>query len=145
MERALSTAGSATMAQPSEKTILVIDDEDTICEFFDFILKREGFNVVTVSNGRSALERLKSKSRQKVDLVILDLMMPSLSGYEVLKELQNHEYQNVPVMIATAKSLDEGTVAVLQLESNVQSFWSKPIDQEKLLREIHSSLGTRKA
>ena len=124
------------------RTILVVDDDETVSTFFEMLLTREGFKTVVVNSGQSALDKLKAKLFRKIDLVILDLMMPAPGGYEVLKELQQPDYQNVPIFIITARTLDSDTVGVLRMESNVLEFWKKPIDAAELLKKIHQHLGT---
>src|SRR5438128_2523580 len=105
-------------------TVLIIDDEETILDFFSIFLRHEGFNVVSASNGRMALSKLKS---HKISLVILDLMMPGTSGYDVLKAMQA-DYREVPIVICTSKKLDVPSVEKLRHEANVRGFWIKPID-----------------
>ncbi len=127
---------------PAGTTILVVDDDETICAFFEALLMREGFRVVTADNGKSALEKLKDKASRKIDLVLLDFMMPAMGGYEVMKELQQADYQNVPVFIVTARELDPNSLAMLRLESNVREFFRKPVDQAELRKRVHDALGT---
>jgi DNA-binding response OmpR family regulator len=122
-------------------TILAVDDEETILGFFSILLQREGFNVITAPNGAAALSKLKG---HKVALVILDLMMPGTGGYEVLKEMQS-EYKDIPIFICTSRALDDGTIEMLRQESNVHSFWTKPVDQDRFRSEIHTLLGTERA
>ena len=125
---------------PRSMTVLIVDDEETILEFFSILLRREGFNVVTAANGKIALSKLKG---YQISLVILDLMMPGPSGYEVLKEMQA-DYRHVPILICTSRALDPGTVDMLRQESNVHGFWTKPIDQDRFRKEIHALLETER-
>lgn len=127
---------------PESKTILVVDDDETVCGFFEMFLSREGFKVAVVMSGKAALDKLKARIYQKIDLVILDLMMPAPGGYEVLKELQQSDYQDVPIFIVTARALDDGAVSMLRLESNVREFWRKPVDSQRFKQKIHETLGT---
>ena len=127
---------------PESKTILIVDDDETITTFFEMLLSREGFKVIPVNSGKSALEKLKAKIYRKVDLVLLDLMMPAPGGYEVLKELQKPDFQKVPIFIVTARALDQGTVGMLRLESNVVEFFNKPIDPTDFKKKLHQHLGT---
>jgi len=128
--------------RPQSKSILVVDDDETICAYFEVLLSKEGFNVFTLMSGKTALDRLKARAFRKIDLVILDLMMPAPGGYEVLKELQNPDYQDVPIFIVTARALDPGSVSMLRLESNVKEFWKKPIDPAEFRKKLHDTLGT---
>lgn len=132
-------------ADPRTKTILVVDDEKSVCDLFELILKKEGFNVAVANDGEAALERLRSNSAGKIDLVILDLMMPGTGGYEVLRELQHPPYQNVPVLVATSRDLDDLARDMIRVESNVCGIWEKPFDRNKFRRNLHLLLGTEGA
>ena len=127
---------------PQSKTILMVEDDETVTTFFEVLLSREGFKPVVANSGESALDKLKAKIYRKIDLVLLDLMMPAPGGYEVLKDLQAPGYQNVPIFIVTARTLDSGTVGMLKLESNVLEFYKKPIDPKDLVQKVHQHLGT---
>ena len=127
---------------PSSKTILIVDDDESICAFFEVMLMREGFRVIVCLGGSSALDQLKGKAYRKIDLVLLDLMMPAPGGYEVLKELQQPDYQNVPIFVVTAREFDQANIAMLRLESNVKEFFKKPIDQKEFTKKIHQHLET---
>ena len=130
------------MAQdPGLKTILVVDDDETVATFFEMLLIKEGFQVAVSQSGQAALTRLK-KGGRAFDLIVLDLMMPAPGGYEVLKELQRLDYQKVPIFIITARTLDSGTIAMLKLESNVKEFWKKPIDPADFKKKVHEYLDT---
>ena len=127
---------------PGNKKILVIDDDKSACVFFKSLLNIEGFRVETAYEGEAALRLMKSSSYHQFDLAILDLLMPKYSGYEVLKELQKPGYQDVPIFIATAKVLDQGTVEMLNSESNVREFCAKPVNTKAFKGKIHEILGT---
>lgn len=127
---------------PSGKSILVVDDDLAIRELFELLLRRHGFNVQTANNGEEAIKVLSSKIRKKFDLIILDLMMPNRSGYDALKELQEGLNRDIPIFIVTARALDRGTIEMIEQESNVRRFWSKPIDSRDFVEKVHEVLGT---
>ncbi len=127
---------------PSTKRILVIDDDNPTCLYFKTLLGFDGFQVETAGGGEDALKFLKSGAFHNFDLVILDLMMPGYGGYEVLKELQQPGYQDVPIFIETAHVLDQGTVELINSESNVHGYWTKPIDTKGFKAKVHEILGT---
>ena len=80
-------AGKAPQHHPSlYKTVLIVDDDDTVASFFHTLLKEEGFATIVVHSGQEAINKLKINTPQKIDLVVLDLMMPAPGGYEVLKK-----------------------------------------------------------
>ena len=123
------------------KTILVVDDDELTTRFLNMLLTKEGFNTLIAKNGIEALDYLKSAS-PKVDLIILDLMMPQRGGYEILKDLQETEHKNIPVFIITARTMDKETIDMFRSEPNVSDYWTKPIDLVKLKDRVHEVLGT---
>jgi CheY-like chemotaxis protein len=137
-----SDSASST-SDPQSKTILVVDDDKLTCAFFKNLLSSEGFEVKTAFSGRYAFNLLKTDSSRPLDLIILDLMMPKCSGYEVIKELQGEpEHRNIPVFVVTARTLDPGAVEMIRSESNVSGFWPKPVETQKFKSRIHEVLGT---
>ena len=127
------------LAEPQEKLILVVDDEETILEFLKYYLKEQGFKVETASDGQQALEKIKNN---KPDLVILDAMLPKKSGYEIVKTLQR-EYREIPVIIITGYFRDVETQMMFKLEPNVKEFLTKPIQPDFLISKIHMLLKTK--
>ncbi|PKB72210.1 MAG: hypothetical protein BZY87_01560 [SAR202 cluster bacterium Io17-Chloro-G6] len=96
--------------------ILVVDDEEDIVNLLVDDLSDEGFDVITADNGATALDRIY---REQPDIVLLDLMMPVLNGYEVLQKLRSHETtKHLPVIMLTAVSPAEGEQAALRLGAN---------------------------
>src|SRR4051812_48952175 len=91
--------------------VLVVDDEESIREFFEIMLKREGYEVITASNGAEALDRLK---KERVDLVISDLQMPEVSGMELLQAAKELDPELVVIMI-TAFGSTETAVEAMKL------------------------------
>src|SRR5437879_1093403 len=85
----------------SKGRILVVDDEIYIVHILDFSLGMEGYEVITALDGEQALEKLKT---DKPDLIVLDIMMPKLDGYEVCKAIKsNPETRHIPVILLSAK------------------------------------------
>lgn len=129
------------VTEPREKLLLVVDDEEEIVTMFRFGFEREGFRVVTASNGQEALGTIRS---QKVDLILLDLMMPVLGGFETLRMLQQEpQGRGVPVFVITAKHMDKSTQDMLSQESNVRAFFSKPVPIVNLVKKAHEVLETK--
>ena len=84
--------------------ILVVDDEVYILHILDFSLGAEGFEVITANNGELAIEKAK---QEKPDLIVLDIMMPVLDGYETCRRLKREsETKTIPVVLLTAKGRD---------------------------------------
>lgn len=115
--------------------ILLVDDEKDIVEFLQYNLANEGFKVITAYNGQEALDKLS----QKPDLIILDVMMPKMDGYEACSRIRAiDEFKNTPIIILTAKSseLDE----VHGLNIGADDFIQKPISPKKLIARVKSNL-----
>jgi CheY-like chemotaxis protein len=114
------------------KQILVVDDSATVRKFVSVSLGMQGFNVVTASDGMDALEKLPMG---KFDLVITDLNMPNMDGFELIKALRsNNEYYEIPIIILTSLSDPVNKDAGMQL--GVSSYLIKPFSLEKIQYEV---------
>ncbi len=121
------------------KTILIVDDEQDILDLLTFNLKREGYETLTAADGDTALELAHSSHP---DLVILDVMLPGVDGWEVLRELRRDpRTENLPVVFLTAK--DSEIDEVVGLELGADDYIVKPISMHKLLARV--KLALRKA
>lgn len=115
--------------------ILLVDDEKDIVEFLQYNLEQEGFKVITAFDGKQALEKIS----QKPDLVILDVMMPKMDGYEVCAKIRNmDEYKHIPIIFLTAKSSEIDEVHGLNIGAS--DFIQKPISPKKLTARVKSNL-----
>jgi len=133
------------MATPSEKTVLVVDDEPDVVFFLRAALEDAGFNVVTASNGEEALHRVKER---KPDFISCDLVMPKKSGIKFLYELRkNKEWSRIPVVIVTAHARDELGSGDLReiLEgktiSGPHTYLEKPVSAESYVNMVKRELG----
>lgn len=116
--------------------ILVVDDEQHICELLQFNLEKEGFSVKTVQSGREALVQIKQK---KPLLIVLDLMMPEIDGLTVVKLLKKEDKTSeIPVIMLTAKS--EEFDKVLGLELGADDYMTKPFSVRELVARIKALL-----
>jgi two-component system alkaline phosphatase synthesis response regulator PhoP len=118
-----------------KETILVVDDEKDIVDLLSYNLTKEGFKVITARNGREALER----ARQKPNLIILDVMMPELSGLEVVQELRKEKSSSsIPVLLLTAKNSESDEI--VGLEIGADDYIKKPVRIGTLLARVHAAL-----
>jgi CheY-like chemotaxis protein len=127
---------------PADKLVMIVDDEADVRLLVEFNVKKEGFQTVCAINGLDALQKLEPRAP---DLIILDLMMPSQSGYEFLRNLQSAGHGTIPVVIATARSLDSSTVDVIRQESNVVEFFTKPFNWPLFVGALHKRLKTARS
>ena len=113
-------------------TILVVDDSPTVRKFVSLSLSMQGFKVVTACDGMDAMEKLPS---EKIDLIITDLNMPNMDGYEFIRTLrESSEYRELPVIILS--SLSDQTSKSLGLEAGAHSYLVKPFSIEKVQYEV---------
>jgi two-component system alkaline phosphatase synthesis response regulator PhoP len=115
------------------KRILVIDDEKSIADAILYALRREGFSGETAYNGEEALKKFNTF---KPDAMILDVMMPGIDGYEVLKRLESTS--SVGIIMLTAK--EDIVNKVLGLELGADDYITKPFDMRELLARLKSLL-----
>jgi two-component system alkaline phosphatase synthesis response regulator PhoP len=121
----------------SKGKILVVDDEVYLLQILDFSLGAEGYEVVTAEDGEQALQKAKS---EQPDLIVLDIMMPKVDGYEACRKLkQDPSMKDVPVILLTAKGRDIDRK--LGLEVGADDYITKPFSPNKLLEKIGSFLG----
>ncbi|MDQ7821887.1 MAG: response regulator transcription factor [Candidatus Eremiobacteraeota bacterium] len=111
--------------------ILVVDDEEAIVEFVEINLVRAGYEVIKAFNGNDALHLLKEKSP---DLVVLDVMLPDIDGFEVLKSARS--ISGVPVIMLTARSEDMDKIAGLELGAD--DYMVKPFNPWELIARIQA-------
>jgi len=124
----------------AEKKILLVDDDPDFVEGARMVLEKGDFEVVTASSGKECLKRIKE---ERPDLILLDIMMPQKSGFEVCKELKsNIEYNKIPVVMLTAlkSKLSRTSYSIAEgLELEAEDYLEKPIEPKVLvsrLREI---------
>lgn len=111
------------------KKILAVDDEKHIVRLVQVNLERQGYEVVTANDGREALEKVEAESP---DLVVLDVMMPYMDGFEVLQNLRrNASTRDIPVIMLTAKAQDADVFRGWQ--SGVDCYLTKPFNPMELI------------
>jgi len=115
------------------KTILVVDDEERLVSLLQAYLTQEGFRVVTANDGRAALEQAR---QEQPDLIILDIMMPEMDGYEFMR-LHGRE-RDTPIILLTAK-LEESD-KVLGLELGADDYVTKPFSPRELTARVRAVL-----
>ena len=114
------------------KVILVVDDSATVRKFVSASLTMQGFNVITACDGMDALEKLPSWT---FDLVITDLNMPNMDGFELIRSLrENPQYRELPVIILS--SLDDSGSMEKGKALGISSYLVKPFSLEKIQYEV---------
>ena len=118
--------------------ILIVEDEEALSDPLAFLLGREGFQTIVVDNG---LDALPVFDREGADLVLLDVMLPGMSGMEVCRKLR--EVSSVPIIMLTAK--DSELDKVLGLELGADDYVTKPYSARELIARIRAVLRRRSA
>jgi two-component system KDP operon response regulator KdpE len=116
-----------------DRLVLVVDDEPRIVTFMRMNLELEGCRVISARNGREGLDRVRE---DMPDIVLLDIMMPSMDGFEVLRRIR--QFSTVPVIILTAKSEEDDRIRGLELGAD--DYIGKPFSQRELVSRIRAVL-----
>ena len=114
-------------------TILIADDDLKIAELIEIHLKKEGYQVVKATDGEAAIEIIQS---QAIDLVVLDIMMPKMDGYEVTRQIRTK--QNMPIIFLSAKTSDFDKVTGLVLGAD--DYMTKPFTPIELVARVNAQL-----
>jgi CheY-like chemotaxis protein len=117
--------------------ILVVDDERDTLDLIDLTLRTAGYEIHMASSGTECLEMMR---RNQYDLVLLDIMMPDMTGYEVLQRLKAEREDLPPIVYLTAKSLPEDRAQGMALGAT--DFLTKPISRGSLLDTIKRASGS---
>jgi two-component system response regulator VicR len=125
-----------------KKSVVCIEDEPEMIDLIKLILGRKGFELAGAMGGREGLELIR---RSKPDLVLLDLMMPDMDGWEVYQQLKSdEELKHIPVIIVTAKAQSIDKVLGLHI-AKVDDYVTKPFGPQELLQSIEKVLSARSA
>ncbi|MEE1224072.1 MAG: response regulator transcription factor [Clostridia bacterium] len=117
----------------SVNKVLIVDDDENIVELIRIYFEKEGFTTVTANDGRKALELFKSESPA---IVILDIMMPEMDGWQVCREIR--KISNIPIIMLTAKG--ETFDKVLGLELGADDYMTKPFETKELVARVKAVL-----
>lgn len=114
-----------------EKLILVVEDEADVRDFVEVVLAAEGYRVVGASNGLEALEEV---ARHKPDLILLDMRLPTMDGWQFTKELHARHNGNIPIVVMTALQARQ-----IAREINAKGYLQKPFDIDELLKVVKNT------
>jgi len=137
MIKALSavTLASPPLAEKTERTtrVLVVDDEPRMLSMMRRVLEADGYSVIMAGDGRAALEILRNES---IDLMILDVMMPDLDGFDVCRMARRESL--IPILMLTAR--DAGADKVTGLDSGADDYVVKPFENDELMARVRALL-----
>lgn len=124
----------------NRKSLFVVEDEEDILELLRFHLTHEGFEVATATNGEAAVQAIP---RKMPDLVLLDLMLPGLDGFEVCRSLKSNPLTaTIPIVLVTAKGEEADIVAGLELGAD--DYITKPFSMKVLIARVRTVLRRRR-
>lgn len=122
-------------AHPSNTTILLVDDEEDVVEVVGHFLEQEGYRLEKAYDGEEALK----KASAEIDLIVLDIMLPGLSGYEVCQRLRSRvETETIPIVFLSAKSEEEDQIRGLMMGAD--DYLTKPVSPQVLVAHIKAVL-----
>jgi two-component system response regulator VicR len=126
------------MTKEDKKVVVCIEDEPEMIELVKLILGRRGFELVGAVGGREGLETVR---KLKPDLVLLDLMMPDMDGWEVYQQMKtDEELKDIRVIVVTAKAQSIDKVLGLHI-AKVDDYVTKPFGPQELLQSVNRVLG----
>jgi len=121
----------------TQRKILLVDDSETVLMMEQMILKKDHYQLITAKNGK---EGVKKALESKPDLILMDVIMPEMNGFEAVRCLrQQTETQAVPIVMVTTKA--EAESMETGYESGCSDYVTKPIDSTELLTKVRSILG----
>ena len=125
----------------SQKTVLIIEDEEDAADMFAEMMRVSGYRVLKTSSSTPALMMLTA---EKPDVVILDIMMPEISGLEILRQMrQDPELANLPVVVVSARSMPADIK--IGMEAGASMYLTKPVGFTELKEAIERALGGQSA
>ena len=126
------------MNDTNNKHILCIEDEPEMIDLIRLILGRRGFNVIGAAGGKEGLEKVR---QEPPDLILLDLMMPDMDGWEVYQQIKaDDKTKGIPVIVVTAKAQSIDKVLGLHI-AKVDDYIAKPFSPQELLASVDKVFG----
>ncbi len=130
---------SETAGDPAGKLVLLVDDDESLLDLMDHVVKKDGFRTDRAMDGVEALAKVAALDP---DVIVLDFMLPGMGGYEALRELQSRGYGHIPIIVVTGRAMDAKSIEMVRQEQNVKDFLQKPVRPAMLTAALHRVLGT---
>ena len=119
------------------KKILIVDDEPDILKVVSFRLKKMGYNIFLAINGKEGLDLAR---KERPDLILLDLRLPVMDGYEVCRRLKaDKELKHIPIILLTASNITEIREKLMQFKA--EDYIIKPFEPQELLKKVKKFIG----
>lgn len=120
------------------KLVLLVDDDESLLDLMDHVVKKEGFRTDRAMDGQEALAKVAALDP---DAIILDFMLPGMGGYEALRELQSRGFGSIPIVVVTGRAMDAKSIEMVRQEPNVKEFLQKPVRPAMLVAALQRVLG----
>ena len=140
-EKAAAAAEEAQEIDLSQKTVLLVEDNQINMEIARMILEQKGFTVETAENGQIALDKVKASAPSAYDVILMDIQMPVMDGYtatKAIRALDDPAKAGIPILAMTANAFREDVQAAL--DAGMQAHIAKPIDVDVLMEELQKVL-----
>ena len=125
----------------NEKLLLIVDDDEKVVKMLEFLLSAKGFVVKSAINGLEAFEMLKEK---KPDVILLDILMPEMDGFEFMRKIKaDHLMKEVPVIVLTAVGYDGSKSQLLSLGAS--DYFEKPFKSGELVNSVVKAIEEKQA
>ncbi len=137
----MSDPGQASPAQTSAKKVVVVivDDDKYILDFMQFTLEQQGYHVFAAEDGQQGLDMIV---KERPVLVVLDLMLPKIDGFAILKKMsENPDTAGIPVVVVSAYTASESTRRIVQSQKNVREVFTKPIRSKEFVAKLRAIVG----
>ena len=125
---------------PGEKLVLMVDDDESLLDLMEHVVKKDGFRTERAEDGPEALRKAQALNP---DVIVLDMMLPGLGGYEVMRQLQASGCGDIPIIVVTGRQMDGAAVDLIRQEPNVKEFLVKPVRPAVLTSGLHRVLHTQ--
>lgn len=123
---------------PAGKLVLLVDDDESLLDLMDHVVKKAGFRTERAMDGIEALAKIEAL---EPDIVVLDFMLPEMGGYEALRELQSRGHGQIPIIVVTGRAMDAKSIEMVRQEPNVKDFLQKPVRPAMLTASLYRVLG----
>lgn len=128
------------LGAPQDNLILLVDDDESLLDLMEHVVKKEGFRTERAVDGPEALRKAQALNPA---LLVLDMMLPGLGGFEVMRQLQAAGFGDIPIVVVTGRQMDPNGVKLIRQESNVKEFLEKPVRPAVLTNALHRILNTQ--
>jgi DNA-binding response OmpR family regulator len=132
---------SGTDGGEKKIVVVIVEDDHYILDFLQFTLEQQGYTVVPAADGLDGLEKIGSNLPV---LVVLDLMLPKMDGFTILKKMSERaETSKIPVVVVSAYTASESTRKMVQTQKNVKEVFTKPIRSKEFVAKLKSIIEVR--